>query len=552
MLHAALLAALLLPGPPAPVVPPTAPESAVSASRADGWTLWRHHCLDCHRAGGSAPLQLDTRGPIARKAATIATVLRERFMPPWLPTAGGPFVHDLPTDAEREAIAAWARAGAPDAPDTAAPMTERDGGTAWSRIAAGWQVPADGTFMRMFAEAGLPLDAALRAGGVRGFRMRRASGAVERAMLGLDRTGTLARLDVDDPGPGAYVHADAPGAPAGSLAVLGVDGRFVLPDGWVLPAAAPDAGGRAPTLAIELHAVGRGAPMDGSVELACIPASAAPGTAPLTAVTFCCGPDGALRAERGDRTTHTVSGPLVRAADMGVIALRTDTRCTQARVVARAPDGAERVLLGIARYREGFDRAYRLDPPVRLAAGTVVELHTEHADDNALAKSQPMALLWCVADGAAPAFAAPSAARATAPEPAPADDLPPDAADGITWFDAVAACNARSAREGLSPAYRMANPDRVDGHLVRAQVERVPDAAGWRLPRAADVARDPAAPGWWWTDDERGLSAFAIIEPATARVDSLAPNLRISGVRAGMTRPVVAAPGNQGHASPSR
>ena len=552
MLDAALLAALLLPDPPASAVPPTAPGPSVTASPADGWALWQHHCLECHRAGGSAPLRLDARGPIARKAATIATVLRERFMPPWLPTGGGPFAHDLPTDAERDAIAAWARAGALDAPETAAPMPDQGAGAAWSRVAAGWQVPADGTFMRTFAECGLPIDAALRAGGVRGVRMRRASGAVERAMLGLDRSGTLVRLDADDPGPGAYVHADAPGAPAGSLAVLGVDGRFTLPDGWVLPAAAPDADGRVPTLAVELHAVGRGAPMDGSVEFACIPAVAAPGTQLRTAVTFRCGPDGALRVERGDRTTHTVSGPLVRAADVGVIALRTDTRCIQARVVARAPDGTARVLLEIARYREGLDRAYRLDPPVRMAAGTVVELHTGHADDNALANSQPMALLWCLADGAAPAFPAAGTARATAPEPAPAGDLPPDAADGITWFDAVAACNARSVREGLSQAYRMTNPDRVDGHVVRAQVERVPDAAGWRLPRAADVARDPAAQGWWWTDDESGLSAFVIIEPSTARVDSLAPNLRISVVRAGMTRPVVASPGNQGHDSPSR
>lgn len=551
MLDAALLAAFLLTDPPAPGAPPVVPMSEPRTPHREGWALWQQHCLDCHRDGGSAPLRLDARGPIARKAATIATVLRERFMPPWLPTAGGPFAHELPTDADRDAIAAWARAGAPGAPDAAGPVPDRAAGAAWSRIAAGWQVPADGAFMRMFAEGASPLDAALRAGVVRGFRLRRASGAVERAMLALDRGGRLARLDADDPGPGAYVHADAPGAPAGSLAVLGVDGTFMLPDGWTLPPAAPDAGGSAPGLAVELHAVGRGAPSDGSVELACIP-TATPGARPRIAVTFCCGPDGAMRTERGDRTTCTVSGPLVRAADVGVIALRTDTRCSQARVVARAPDGAERVLLEIPRYREGLDRAYRFDPPVRLAAGTVVELRTGHADDNALAKSQPMALLWCAADDAGPAFPAGGGLRSTTPEPAPAADLPADAADGVTWFDAVVACNARSMRDGLAPAYRVASPERVDGHLVRAQVERIPGAAGWRLPRTGDVPRDPAAQGWWWTDDEHGLSAFAIIEPATGRVDSLAPNLRISGVRAGMTRPVVAPPGNQGHDSPSR
>lgn len=540
MPSAALLAAILAAEPPAPV--PPAP---------DGWALWSRHCLGCHSAGGSAPLALDARGPIARKAATIATVLRERFMPPWLPTAGGPFAHDLPTDGERDAIAAWARAGAAGAPETAA--ADVPGTTAWARIAAGWQVPADGAFMRTFAEDESPLDGALRRGGVRGFRMRRTSGAVERAMLGLDATGTLARLDADDPGPGAYVHADAPGAPAGSLAVLGVDSVFLLPDGWVLPAPAPDGRGRASTLAVELHAVGRGVPSAGDVALACIDAPTAAGAAmpTRTVATFRCGPDGALRTERGERTTTTTSGPLVRAADVGVIALRPDTRCTLAKVTARSPDGTDRVLLEIPRYREGLDRAYRFDPPVRLPAGTVVVLHTQHADDNALAKSQPMALLWCAPDAGGPTFPASSAQPAAPAQAAEPRDLPPDAADGITWFDAVEACNARSARDGLAPAYRVRHAERIDGHVVLAQVERVPGAAGWRLPRAADIARDPAAQGWWWTDDEDGLSAFRIAEPATGRTDSLAPNLRISGVRAGMTRPAVASPGNQGHDSAS-
>lgn len=537
---AMLLAAALAPDPPT-----------------TGWALWETHCLACHRAGGSAPLALDARAPIARKASTIATVLRERFMPPWLPTEGGPFAHALPSDVEREAIAAWAGGGAPGAPDAPASVAADPASVP---VATGWQVPADGVFMRTFAPGATPLDAALGGGGIRGFRMRRASGAVERAMLGPDRDASLARLDADDPGPGAYVHADAPGAPAGSLAVIGVDGQFLLPDGWVFPRPRADARGTTPVLAFELHAVGRGAAADGSVAIMAIPVpsavpaapGAAPTAAPRIATTFCCGPDGALLAQRGDRTTRTVSGPLVHGADLGVLALRTDTRCTSATVTARAPDGTERVLLGIPRYREGLDRAYRLDPPHHLAAGTVIELRTTHADDNALAKSQPMALLWCAADPAPPGFPPGSARTLVRAEPAAPGDLPNGTADAVTWFDAVEACNARSLREGLVPAYRVTHAERRDGHVVRAAVERAPGATGWRLPRASEVDRYTGAEGWWWTDEADGLSAQRIVERATGRVDALAPNLGISGVRAGMTRPVVAPATNQGHDSPSR
>lgn len=554
MTNPLLIVSLLL---SAPTVPPAAPLPAPEP----GWALWERHCLSCHTSGGSAPLALDSQGTIARKAATIRTVLAERFMPPWLPAAGGPFAHELPTDAERAAIAAWASAGAlgapdipepPDAPGAAAPRTPV--GTASTRIADGWMVPADGTFMRTFAEGTSPIDDALRRGSVRGLRMRRASSAVERAMLSLDHGGRLARLDAEDAGPGAAVHADVPRAPAGSLAVLGVDGTFLLPEGWALPVPQLARDGTLPALAAELHAVGRGAPLPGGIALTCVDAAygSDPRAALRTATTFACGPDGALRVERGERRTRTVSSPLVRDADVGVIALRTDTRCTAVRAVARAPDGTERLLLEIPRYREGLDRAYRFDPPVRLAAGTVVELRTEHADDNALAKSQPMALLWCAAADDMPAFPVLDAAAMIRPEPAMPRDLPADAERGITWFDAVEACNARSMREGLAPAYALRHPERAEGHLVRAQVTRVPAATGWRLPRADAVAAAGAVEGWWWTDDEEGLSDFRIAAPGSSRTDALAPNVRIPGIRAGMTRPQVAAPGNPGHDAPSR
>lgn len=514
------------------------PAAAVRAP--DGWALFSAHCLACHSSGGSAPLRLDTRGSIARKSATVAAVIRERFMPPWLPAAGGPFAHDAISDAEREAIAAWASAGAAGAPDS--PPEARAPEAAWTAaFGEGWEVPADGTHMRTFADgaadAGRDRAPAGAAGPCIGaVRIRRASAAVERVMLSVDRAGSLRALDAQDPGPGAHVRADAPGAPAGSLAMVGVDGEFRLPPGWCLPAFAPAS---ASCVAAEVHAAGRGTPMPGSVRVSFEHAPAGE-AAPRTAEAFCAGPLGAIRQARGGSSTRTEGGPLVRDAEAGVIGLRTDERCTAVRVTAVAPGGAERVLLDIPRYREALDRAYRFDPPVALARGTVLRIDTAHADENAVARSQPMAILWCVPAG----DAAPFPARAMQPPVALGADAVPGAspADGITWYDAVLACNARSARDGLAPAYRVEHPERVDGHVVRARVTRE-RTDGWRLPVAAELRPDPsaAADAWWWTDGEAGLSGVEVVARRDGRRDSLPPSMRIPGLSAGIARPAVAA-----------
>lgn len=517
---------------------------AAAAPAPDGWALFSSRCIACHASGGSAPLRLDTRASIARKSATIATVLRERFMPPWLPAGGGPFAHDAITDAQRETIAAWAAAGAAGAPDAPSEARTPEGECAFT-VADGWEVPADGIHMRTFADASadaartcVPGDASGSCIGA--VRVRRSSAAIERVMLSLDRTGSLRDLDRQDPGPGAHARADSPGAPAGSLAMLGVDGVFMLPAGWCLRPTDGSAATSTASIATELHAAGRGAALPGSVRV-WFERSAAGDASPRAAEAFCAGPLGAIRQQRTERSTRTDSGPLVRDVETGVIGLRTDERCTAVRVTAVAPGGAERVLLDIPRYRESLDRAYRFDPPVPLGRGTVLRIDTVHADDLAVVRSQPMAILWCAATADADRFAA----TATQPPRALGPDAIAGAApsDGLTWFDAVAACNERSARDGLAPAYRIEDAERIDGHVVRARVSRLP-GDGWRLPRAAALPIDPAAAAdaWWWTDDERGLSGCAIVAPRDGRRDSLPPSTRIPGLWAGITRPAVAEP----------
>ena len=82
---------------------------------------------------------------------------------------------------------------------------------------------------------------------------------------------------------------ESPGSPAGSLAMLGVDSAFTLPDGWVL-------GGQHANLVAELHAVGRGALMPATVTLFSGPL---PSGEHRSAEVFAAGPLGAILRELG-------------------------------------------------------------------------------------------------------------------------------------------------------------------------------------------------------------------------------------------------------------
>ena len=562
MLHLlAILAAhaVLAPGATdvaTPPVPPSAPSlpsvppplTASPQTTLSGWPLFSAHCLGCHSQGGSAPLRLDTRAAIARKAPTIATVLREHFMPPWLPTSGGPFHHSSMTDTERAAITAWATAGATDAlliapdaaevrpspvtptspiPPTSPPLPQISAPTITIALATGWTIPADGIHMRTFAVHSPALPDRVRA-----VHMTRASAAVERVMVSIDPSGNVLQLDHTDPGDGAHTRGDGPVSSAGSFAMLGADSIWELPDHWSIRPGSGD-------LVVELHATGRGAETPAAVQLSF---DAGAPTDRLAEV-FAAGPLGALRIERTDRSIRTESAPLVVDVEAGVLGLRTDERCTSVRVCAVAPDGVERVLLEIPTYREGLDRSYRFATLIKLVHGTNIRIDTVHSDEVAANQSKPMVILWCARTDLANTFERTGASLTPLEPITPGELANPASADGLTWFDAVSACNTRSAHDGLTAAYRVEHTQRADGHIVRAQVTRI-DGNGWRLPQASQVTQDPNKPAdhWLWTEDPNGLSAFTLVAPRDLRHDALPPSSRISAVSAAITRPVVAKP----------
>jgi formylglycine-generating enzyme required for sulfatase activity/serine/threonine protein kinase len=63
-------------------------------------------------------------------------------------------------------------------------------------------------------------------------------------------------------------------------------------------------------------------------------------------------------------------------------------------------------------------------------------------------------------------------------------DLP---VETITWFDCFEFCNKLSELEGRMPCYRLSNIEREnDGSIKNAQVERLTDGTGYRLPTEAE------------------------------------------------------------------
>lgn len=84
-------------------VPEYATEVAPIVSRA---------CGECHRAGGVAPFALETADDLARRAKTIARVVRDGTMPPWFAAPPASPAHRFSNDAslsegEKSALLAW-------------------------------------------------------------------------------------------------------------------------------------------------------------------------------------------------------------------------------------------------------------------------------------------------------------------------------------------------------------------------------------------------------------------------------------------------------------
>jgi mono/diheme cytochrome c family protein len=112
---------LLMAGP-AMAAPPAPSASRVTFYRNIAPIVYKN-CAPCHRPGESAPFSLLTYEDVKRHATQIASVTKQRYMPPWLPEAGhGEFEEERRlTDAQIQLIQAWVKQGAMAGPIANAP-----------------------------------------------------------------------------------------------------------------------------------------------------------------------------------------------------------------------------------------------------------------------------------------------------------------------------------------------------------------------------------------------------------------------------------------------
>jgi len=115
--------------------------------------ILEERCQGCHRAGGIAPIGLETYEETRRYAGAIREATQKRTMPPWFAEKGiGKFSNDPSlSDAELAVLAAWAEANAPAGNPGDAPTTRKWTGR-WTIpepslaviMAEGVKIPANG------------------------------------------------------------------------------------------------------------------------------------------------------------------------------------------------------------------------------------------------------------------------------------------------------------------------------------------------------------------------------------------------------------------------
>lgn len=517
-------------------------------------------CVECHRAGGPGAYPLETPAQVKRVARTVRAVLDARSMPPWLPVEGVASAPPRPSDAEIARIAAWIDAGAPIDARTAdkpfapprAADTERATVERW-RVGEGWSIgAAESRVMRSFQFVPA-LEEDLLVGGWR--VVPDARGLVSLGLISSGDAALARALDERDASIGFKFTGDLGTRPAAALAGFGIDGRFELPRGFAMRVKKGDA------ITVEMHADGRGRVESGACTVeALAPAAGDAARARRVVEPFVVSAQGAAR-ERTDGATISFSmPPLEHALDLAAVTVRPGPYGVKVLLTAQdaargaTPGATPRVLLRIDRYDIHLDRPYAVEPPVRLARGTVLALEVTAENETLATRSTPQAVLLVATIDEAVAAAAPAretAAPPVAPSIGPlasafataATTIPTGAgqpalvstelvtapvfrevmgydaeprtgatdAAGMSWFEAVEFANKLSVRQGLKPAYRIEFEQRDDARLVGCVVSRT-DGDGWRLPdeREWETTFDalPAIRGalWNWTDTVDGTA----------------------------------------------
>jgi hypothetical protein len=333
------------------------------------------NCVSCHRPGEVAPFSLSSYDDVKKRASQIATVTGDRYMPPWKPEPGfGHFTGERRLiDAQIKLIADWAANGAPEGDRGEMPKlpTFPEG---WSlgppdqivKMTVPFKLPADGH--DQFRAFVLPLDvdenkfvSAVE------FRPDNRK-IVHHALYFLDANGVAAKKEAatKDGNPG-YAAFGGPGfTPTGGLGGWAPGAQpEMLPEGWGRPVR------KGSDLVVQIHFHPDGKEETETFAMGIYYAKTPPQHIVLGGNVH----NFKINIAPGDKN-YVVTGKYTVPVDVDLIGIAPHAHliCKDMQGNATLPDGKKIPLIWIKDWDFNWQGTYHYAEPVRLPAGTVVDM----------------------------------------------------------------------------------------------------------------------------------------------------------------------------------
>jgi tetratricopeptide (TPR) repeat protein/mono/diheme cytochrome c family protein len=376
---------------PAPETAPLAVDPGPPTFTRDVAPILFRHCGACHVDGGAAPFPLVDYDDVRDHASQIVELTASRTMPPWLPAPGvARYVGERRlTDGELSTLAKWVEAGrlegdAADLPAPPQPVTGWRLGPPDVVLEAerAFDLPADGGDVYRNFVIEVPPEAE---GWIKTIELQPGDPqVVHHAVLRVDRSGTAAARDAEDPAPG-FDGMDFAGATM-------PDGRFL---GWT-PGKAPDPGqvARAFRLAagshivLQVHMRASGKPQRVKPRLG-VHKSDRPATRTALAMELA---STDIELSPGATDVH-VRDRFALPVDVFVVSVYPHAHYLGKRVegYAELPDGSKKWLIRIDDWNFDWQDQYRLAEPIALPAGStlVMDWTFDNGADNPHNPSSP-------------------------------------------------------------------------------------------------------------------------------------------------------------------
>jgi mono/diheme cytochrome c family protein len=336
------------------------------------------NCITCHRAGQVAPFPLTTYEEVKKHAGQIVQVTASRYMPPWKPEPGyGSFVgeHRL-TDVQLKTLAGWAATDRPEGSATDLPTMPKFNDD-WKlgkpdlvvTMDKPIVIPADGDHGRdMYRGVVIPLNLSedkyvtaveFRPGNTK---------VVHHALFFLDSSGAAqAKSMANKDGQPGFPSFGGPGfTPTGGLGgwAPGANPQF-LPDGWGRMLRK----GSDLVVQFHFHPTGKEELVQSTMAIYFAKAKPARIITGGNAHYF------RINIPAGD-SNYVVTAQYKVPVDVDLIGITPHAHllCKDMHGWATLPDGTRKELIWIKDWDFNWQGQYRYTEPVRLPAGTVVDM----------------------------------------------------------------------------------------------------------------------------------------------------------------------------------